>query len=311
MAYSCQKAILIHALADWRTETFMNGSERGRKMKKVIKSGIILAVAVILCISAAGCGLLKEAVIRNREGKEPCTVNQENASAFYMGNAEYTILEDTVGRQQLGDWVGYFQKYVYLNDKNQVVMETEIEASLTEIPELSELAEEMPESADCVIAFMNVFRMKDSQTDDMVIINVGDGFHTAVRNPDDLQKSKIISFHREKDGSGYDWEVNPKNCRELVTGKQIYEITDIQVPDASQGKYLGKLDDQYLLDDNSGRVIPREELMVIEPVPGRISGQQRINWHYGEIYSLPGEKEEKAVAVKINDQFLKAVIKEK
>jgi len=35
VAYSCQKAILIHALADWRTETFMNGSERGAVAVKI------------------------------------------------------------------------------------------------------------------------------------------------------------------------------------------------------------------------------------------------------------------------------------
>lgn len=275
-------------------------------MKRVIKLGITVAAAAVLCISAAGCGLLKEAVIRNREGKEQCAVNQKDASSFYMGNAEYTILEDTVAREQLGDWIGYFQKYVYLNDKNEVMMEKEIEESLTDREDLSELSKDLPQDADCVITFMNVFQMKDSQIDDIVVVDVDDGFHMAVKNPDDNQKSKIISFHREKDEGAVKWNVNTKNCRELVNGKRIYEITDIQAPDAEDGKYLGKLGDHYLFDDNNGRVIPKEELMEIEPVPGRLSSQQRMDWYYGEIHSLPGVREEDAVAVKINDRFLKA-----
>lgn len=87
-------------------------------MKRVIKLGITVAAAAVLCISAAGCGLLKEAVIRNREGKEQCAVNQKDASSFYMGNAEYTILEDTVAREQLGGlpvsrgWTGITGRFI-------------------------------------------------------------------------------------------------------------------------------------------------------------------------------------------------------
>lgn len=275
-------------------------------MKKGIKIWMAAAVAAILCISAAGCGLLKEAVKRNREGKEQCTVNEEDASRFYMGNKEYTILEDTLGRDQLGDWIGYIQKYVYLNDQNQVVLEKEIEENLTN---MADLGKELPENSDCMVTFLNVFQLKDSQTEDDVVIDVGNGFHKAVTHPDDEQKSRIISFERIEAEGADDWKVNSRNCRALLRENQIYEITDIQVPEASDGKYLGNSGEHYIFDNNTGRAIPRADLMEIETVPGRLSRQQRMDWYYGGIYSLPGVEEEEAVAVKINDQFLKAVIK--
>ena len=81
------------------------------------------------------------------------------------------------------------------------------------------------------------------------------------------------------------------------------------MPEASDGKYLGNSGEHYIFDNNTVRAIPRADLMEIETVPGRLSRQQRMDWYYGEIYSLPGVEEEEAVAVKINDQFLKAVIK--
>ncbi|MDD2994048.1 MAG: NisI/SpaI family lantibiotic immunity lipoprotein, partial [Pygmaiobacter sp.] len=72
------------------------------------------------------------------------------------------------------------------------------------------------------------------------------------------------------------------------------------------GTYITVIAESRVFDTETKRAIPQEDLTKVEVVPGALSQQQRVSWVYSNVYEIVGEETQDAIAVEINDQYLRA-----
>ena len=259
-----------------------------------MKRVICMILVVALCCGLSGCSLLDKEIANRKSEREECVLNELDASLFTYDGTEYRILEDTVDRNQLGSWVGYIQKYAVLDEQYAVLKMLKMS--------LTELKSALPDTAIYLILYLNIYNQKDSKD---LIIDVDGGYHKAVPQ-DQAGDAKVIEFKAlQTEGEGQ-ITVHEDDCTQIWIGNSLYQITDVKIGNEELGEYIGVLAVNKVFDTETKMEISRDDLIKIEIEPGELSKQKRSSWTYGMIYSISGTDQGDAIAVQINNEYLRA-----
>ena len=85
----------------------------------LIKRVILVFCMMSIIIIGSGCAA-KKAVLEN-QGKTECYLDEKDATKFIYNGQQYTILNNTVDKNSLGDWIGFIQKYVALDENYNIL----------------------------------------------------------------------------------------------------------------------------------------------------------------------------------------------
>ena len=101
----------------------------------------------------SGCSFVKEQIKEYADAKEPCVLNHGDVTQFtYKGDC-YTILDDTMKNENLGEWIGYIRQLVAVDNTGAIIVQENIEDATFHA--LSDLAEKAP-MQNILIPFLRV-----------------------------------------------------------------------------------------------------------------------------------------------------------
>ena len=268
-------------------------------MKKIV--GIILVM--IISMSFIGCGIVDKYIDYSKKGKVICTINNEDGTQFIYNGIKYTVLNEIIDNENIGEWVGYIQKYVVMDSNCKVLKEKEITSKV--IKDLKEIAEGVENEAKYIVPYNNVYTIKGNQNYNELIVIANGKLHKAITSRNVTDNSLIIKFETI-DNEGNNVTINPNNCTQILSGEKTYQITNKTIDSRKLGEYLGIMPESITFDNNTKREIPKSELMKVELEPKELSKQQRITWNYGKIYSI--KENNNTIAVEINNKYYLAEI---
>lgn len=78
----------------------------------LIKRVILVFCMMSIIIIGSGCAA-KKAVLEN-QGKTECYLDEKDATKFIYNGQQYTILNNTVDKNSLGDWIDLFKSMLHL-----------------------------------------------------------------------------------------------------------------------------------------------------------------------------------------------------
>lgn len=262
---------------------------------KSIKS--ILMILLIMSITLSGCSIMNNSSKNKPHGE----VTESDTRTFIFEDTAYTILNETVSREDLGAHVGTFGKLVFIGKDFKAVG---IEANLTYKDYLQKLTDDYPSDAYYFAQFENIYKTKDST----IAVGVDGKFHKTKPTKDVSAEDTFIEFQALalKDDAGKSYFVNPQHGGQLIHNDVIYDIIEVVHAKADRGNLLQVIGTQVVFNTTTGEIIPKEEYNKMELTPGELSEQNRKSYVYGNVYELTGESEDICVLVEINHQLWEA-----
>ena len=113
-------------------------------MNKMMKALCTMLLMGCLCSLFSGCSFVKEQIKEYADDKEPCVLNYGDVTQFtYKGDC-YTILDDTMKNENLGEWIGYIRQLVAVDNTGAIIVQENIEDATFHA--LSDLAEKAPDA---------------------------------------------------------------------------------------------------------------------------------------------------------------------
>lgn len=107
--------------------------------------------------------------------------------------------------------------------------------------------------------------------------------------------------------SGDDILIDDNNCRRIFYRGEAYYITSEEVSSDKVGVYIDNLAEVRLFDAETGKKISNEERYAIY---NKGEAKDRVNWFYGEVYSIKNSKDDESLVVKINNVYRRAMKEE-
>lgn len=252
--------------------------------------------AVLLSGVLSGCSVLSQKIEQYSRDKEECSLNTDNVTQFTYKEKCYIILEDTVSKEDLGNWVGYIRKLAVIDAKGKILLQQHTEKSLADI------ADKVP-NAFAVIPFLNIYESKDS-TEKGLIVDANDGYHKAMRSDCVTDTDNIFDYSKQQSvTSDGEFSVNPKDCTQLIMADKVYQITDKTVSDEQIGEYLDVIAQSIVFDKETKLEISKEDLLKMDLDGKGSSKQQRESWAYGEVCAIKNTDASDSVAVEINSEY--------
>ena len=266
-------------------------------MNSTIKffKGIFLMVC--LCCVLSGCSILQDGIKNYSSGKEQCYLVSEDVTQFTYKEETYTILNNTVSNDGLGEWLGYIRQLAAVDKDGTVLVQEAIETATFET--LSDLADKAPD-AKYIIPFLNVYAAPNNASH--LIVDVNGGYHEAVPSDQLTAADEVFDFKAVAENTGDSYEVNPQNATQLTCGERTYQVTEETVTTEQLGAYLDILNETITFDADSKRPLSKEEQNKIDWT-GSSAGQQRERWFYMDVYEISGIDPTDAIAVKVNNQY--------
>ena len=159
-------------------------------MKRVIAS-IFVSISLVLCfcVVLTGCSAIRNMINTYSFDKPSAVINTENVTQFTFEGKSYTILDDTVTEQNLGEWIGCIQKTVAV-DTNGSVLYQENAEDIT-LNDLADLTEKMPE-AEYIIPFLNIYA--PSTDENYLIVDAKGAYHKAVLSDKVAETDVVFNF---------------------------------------------------------------------------------------------------------------------
>ena len=262
---------------------------RNRKM-------MVLLFAFVVCFSLAGCSL-QDKIEEYSSGKEQCYLNTENVTQFSYNGYDYTILEDTVSNDGLGEWIGYIRQLAAVDETGKVLLQENMETATFRT--LADLADKAPEAA-YIIPFLNVYAAPNA--DDYLIVDVNGGYHKAVIKENIKDTDTVFDFKGTEQPMSSKFEINPENTTQLLCDGTIYQVTSDTVSNDELGSYIDILAESVTFDTETKLPLSKEDLNKID-WDGESAGQGREQWLFTDIYEISGTDKAEAVAVKINNHY--------
>ena len=247
-----------------------------------------------------GCASFQQKVDEYSEGKEQCFLNTDNVTQFEFKSQSYTILEDTISNDSLGEWLGYIRELAAADENGKILVQENIEK--TTFKSLADLKEKAPNAA-YIIPFLNVYADSDDST--YLIVDVNGGYHKAVLSDtvaDGLNVFNYKNTNQEEKGS---FEVNQNNAAQLMRGDVTYQVTSEIVSEDELGNYLDMIAENITFDAETKKPLNKDEMNAIDWTG--TNSQSRENWIYADVYEVKGKDVSKTVAVKVNNQYHMAV----
>lgn len=258
-----------------------------------------LFLTLMLCALSAGCTPLAEKMNSYSSGKEKCALNPDNVTQFFYKSKKYTVLEDTVPADSLGEWVGYIRQLAVTDESGKILIQNDIEK--TTIHTLADSADTAPNAA-YIIPFLNVYAVPNDASG--LFVDVNGTYHKAVYTDSIKENSAVFNFRAAKQSSNKRFKVNPDNATQLLCSGNIYQVTSETVPHNKLGNYLFNLAENITFDANTKKPLTQKELSKIDWFG--TENTKREKWFYTGIYEISGTDSAKAVAVKINNQIFLA-----
>ncbi len=254
-----------------------------------------VVLILVFCIAMSGCTLAAKEMARRKNERVECILNKEDAGLFSYLDTEYQILEKQVGHGRIDKWVGYIRKYAVL-DQHYAILD------LWD-PHLFVLEKPLPTGGLYLVQFFNIYT--DNLNKEHLIIDVNGNYHLAIAKEKigDAQKIEFKSLQAQRADK---IKVNPTNCTQIIFETKIYQISNTRLSKNALADYLGKIETYLIFDSQTKKEIPKKDLEKIEIKPNALSRQNRINWIYGEVYSLAGVDRKSSLAVEINNEFMQA-----
>ena len=266
-------------------------------MNKTMKFIGEIFFMVCFCCVLCGCSILQNGIREYSSGKEQCYLVSEDVTQFTYKGETYTILNNTVSNDELGEWLGYIRQLAAVNEAGTVLVQETIETA--SFRTLSDLADKTPD-VKYIIPFLNVYAVPNSAS--QLIVDVNGGYHEAIPSNQLTAEDEVFDFKTAAENTGSSFEVNPQNATQLTYGDRIYQVTDETVPKDHLGVYLDILSKTVTFDADSKRPLSKEELNKID-WDGTSTEQQRERWFYVDVYEISGIDPADAVAVKVNNQY--------
>ena len=266
-------------------------------MNKTMKLFRVMFLMVCLCCVLPGCSVLQNGIREYSSDKEQCHLVSEDVTQFTYKGEAYTILDNTVSNDGLGEWLGYIRQLAAVDEDGTVLLQETIETASFET--LSDLADKAPD-AKYIIPFLNVYAAPNNASH--LIVDVNGGYHEAVPSDQLTAEDAIFDFKAAAENTSSSYEVNPQNATQLTYGDRTYQVTEETVPTEQLGAYLDILNETVTFDMDSKRPLSKEELNRIDWA-GTSAGQQRERWFYMDVYEISGTNPADAVAVKVNNQY--------
>ncbi|WP_347005507.1 NisI/SpaI family lantibiotic immunity lipoprotein [Coprococcus comes] len=121
----------------------------------LIKRVILVFCMISIMIIGSGCAA-KKTVLEN-QGKTECYLDEKDATKFIYNGQQYTILNNTVDKNSLGDWIGFIQKYVALDENYNILKKCDMGVNV--VGDLSDLIDHTDGTA-YYVPYLNVCPLK-------------------------------------------------------------------------------------------------------------------------------------------------------
>ena len=266
-------------------------------MNKMMKVFCAMLLMGCLCSLFSVCSFVKEQIKEYADDKEPCVLNHGDVTQFTYKGDSYTILDDTMKNENLGEWIGYIRQLVAVDDTGAIIVQENIGDAT--FHSLSDLAEESPD-AKYIIPFLNVYA--DPNNASNLIVDVNGGYHKATLSNQLTGAEIILDFRIAAEKAASNFELNPTNTTQIICDNRVYQVTTETVSKGQLGKYMDILAEKVTFDADTKLPLTKEEMKQIDWT-GSSSEQTRESWFYVDVYEISGTNPADAVAVKVNNQY--------
>ncbi|WP_304508089.1 NisI/SpaI family lantibiotic immunity lipoprotein [Anaerotignum sp.] len=262
---------------------------------------LLIIIVLIFSFPSIGCSVLEKLQGDRSADKPRGEILESDARQFVFGDNTYTILNETVGREEINAWIGITGSLCFLNKENEILKTI---GNLSYKNYWTELTKEIPSEANDTAQFENIYSLKDNR----LAIVVDGEFHVAkpsssLSTGDEMIQFRALHGDREEET---EFCINPKNAGELLHGEIVYKVTEESLSREDEGRFLQAIGTQVVFDEASGQIIPKSEYTKVELIPGKLSNQNRKSYFYGSVYEIAGVAESEAVMVEINEKLLRA-----
>lgn len=267
-------------------------------MKRI---SILIVFVLIFCFLFTGCSIVDKLQADKRSDKPQGEILGSDARQFVFEDNTYTILNQTVERNDISTWIGITGSWCFLN-KDYKILKSSDNFSYKDC--LTGITKEVPTEAYYMVQFGNIYRLADNK----IAIGVDGEFYVAKLSDSLSTEDTMIEFETlNLDGDNEtDFCINSENARQLLYGDIVYTITETSLPREDKGKFLQVIGTQVVFDVESGQVISKSDYEKVEITPGKLSKQNRKSVFYGNVYEIKGIPESEAVMVEINSKLMRA-----
>lgn len=233
---------------------------------------------LLLCFLFTGCASLQERIDDYSKDKVECYLNEVNVTEFSYNSVNYTILEDTVSKSEVSEWVGYIRKLAVLDEKGKILIQEDSEK--TSIDSLVDIVDEYP-NAKYIVPFNNVYTLKDDL--DNLVVEVNGGYHKAVLTSHLANDDVIFNFKYATSNSNT-FDINPDNATQLLNNGIVYQVTSKKVSNDNLGEFISIIAKQIIFDEDTKKPLSKDELNDID-WSGK-NNQKRESWFYTGVYEI-------------------------
>lgn len=262
-------------------------------------TNIFRSMFLIFCVCTllAGCSVVQDQIKEYSSDKEQCMLDEENVTQFTFKGEYYTILDDTVANENLGEWIGYIRLLTAVDENGKILMQEYIEDATFRT--LTDLADNNP-NAKYIIPFLNVYAAPNDAS--YLIVDVNGGYHKAIPSKRLTDADSVFDYKSAVEKTSGDYNINPQNATQIISADRIYQVTSEIVEKDQLGSYLDVLAEKVTFDTDTKIPLTKEELNKIDWA-GDSAGQKREIWFYVDVYEISGTDTQEAVAVKVNNQY--------
>lgn len=270
-------------------------------MNKIMNFFHGMLIILCLCVMLTGCSTIQDKIKEYSSDKVQCFLKNEDVTQFTFKGKKYTILEDTVANENLGEWIGYIRQLVAVDETGAVLIQENIEDATFKT--LTDLAEKAPD-AKYIIPFLNIYTASNEGS--YLIVDVNGGYHKAVLSNQLTETDIVFDFKMTTEKMSRSYILNPQNATQIVSDDLIYQVTTEKVSEDQLGKYLDILAEKVTFDVDTKIPLTKDELNEVDWSGG--SSGQRESWFYVDVYEISGINISEAVAVKVNNQYYVAKV---
>lgn len=265
-------------------------------MNGKIKLLSVLFVITIFCIALTGCDFIQDKISKYSSDKVECSLNKDNVTEFTYKSDSYTILEDAVNDDNLGNWIGYIRKLTAIDENGKILVMQNLEKST--FSSLKDLGDSAPDAA-YIIPFSNVYEAKNDSS--YLIVEANGVYHKAILTSKITDKNSIFNYKTSNKSANGDFTINPNDATQLICNGTTYQVTSEVVSESNLGNYLDSIAQEITFDNNTKKILTKDDLKKID-WNGK-NKQKRETWFYTDVYEMSGTDSDNAVAVEVNDEF--------
>ena len=264
-------------------------------MNKIVKVFCAMLRLTCLCTLLSGCSLVQEQMKAYADGKEHCVLNSGDVTQFTYQREPYTILDDTIKNENLGEWIGYIRQLAAVDDTGAIIVQENIEDAVFH----SNLADEAL-GAKYIIPFLNVYA--DPNNASNLIVDVNGGYHKAIPSNQLTESEMVFDYRALAETADSDFEVNLTNATQIICDNRVYQVTTETVSENQLGDYIDILAEKVIFDAETKIPLTKAEMNEIDWT-GSAGVQTRESWFYVDVYEISDTDPADAVAVKVNHQY--------